>query len=130
MQYMMMFFIHPADSAKRRDPAQAGPYSASWTAYATAIRESGAFVDGRGLLPSDSASVVRLQAGQRQVQDGPYAETKEELGGYIVLEVPDLDAALAWAAKCPALPLGAVEVRPTMGSPVAANNQPQAAAAE
>lgn len=117
MQYAMLFFIHPDDAARRRDPAQAAAYTGTWMAYVAAIREAGAFVDGNGLLPAETASVVRMRDGRRQVQDGPYAETKEELGGYVILDVPDLDAALDWAAQCPALPKGAVEVRPTMPRP-------------
>ena len=124
MQYMLMFFVHPDDAAKRRDPVQAGPYTGGWMAYVGAMKETGVFVAGHGLLPSETASVVRQHNGRRQVQDGPYAETKEELAGYAVLDVPDLDAALDWAARCPALPLGAVEVRPVMVIPA------QAAAAE
>jgi hypothetical protein len=123
MQYAMLFFIHPEDGAKRRDPEQAAAYTGSWMAYIGAIREAGAFVDGAGLLPAETASVVRLHDGRRQVQDGPYADTKEELGGYVVLEVPDLDAALDWAAQCPALPKGAVEVRPVMARPTATLEQ-------
>lgn len=57
---------------------------------------------------------MRLQGGQRQVQDGPYADTKEQLGGYILIDVPDLDTALDWAARCPAAAYGAVEVRPIL----------------
>jgi hypothetical protein len=57
---------------------------------------------------------VRLKNGKRQVQDGPYADTKEQLGGYIILELPSLDAALDWAARCPAAANSAVEVRPLL----------------
>ncbi len=60
------------------------------------------------------ATTVRLRDGRRQVQDGPYADSKEQLGGYFILDVPDLDVALDWAARCPAAPGGSVEIRPVM----------------
>jgi hypothetical protein len=60
-----------------------------------------------------TATAVRVRGGERQVQDGPYADTKEQLGGFMVIEVPTLDAALAWAARCPAAEYATVEIRPT-----------------
>ncbi len=71
-------------------------------------------VGGAGLEPPYRATTIRQQHGQRHVQDGPYAEAKEQLGGYYVLEVPDLDKALEWAARCPAASTGVVEVRPNL----------------
>jgi hypothetical protein len=67
-----------------------------------------------GLQPPTMSTTVRLRDGQRVVHDGPYADTKEQLGGYFVLEVPDLDPALEWAARCPAAAAGSVEVRPLL----------------
>jgi hypothetical protein len=69
---------------------------------------------GNALVPTFSATTVRVRDGRRDVQDGPYADTKEQLGGYYVIDVPDLDAALEWAAKNPAASTGAVEVRPIL----------------
>ena len=77
-----------------------------------AIRSSGAWVFAGGLLPSDSATVVRVQNGTTTMTDGPFAETKEQLGGFWVIRVPDLDAALAWAEKCAEACGGPIEVRP------------------
>ena len=77
-----------------------------------ALVEAGTYVGGEPLQPVASATTVRLRGGKRHVQDGPYADTKEQLGGFIILELPSLDAALAWAARCPAAATGAVEVRP------------------
>lgn len=77
-----------------------------------AMRSSGAWVFGGGLLPSDSATVVRVQDGATTMTDGPFAETKEQLGGFWVIRVPDLDAALAWAEKCAEACDGPIEVRP------------------
>lgn len=71
-------------------------------------------VGGAALQPPSAATTVRQQNGKQHVQDGPYADTKEQLGGYFVIEVPDLDKALEWAARCPAAAAGAVEVRPNL----------------
>jgi hypothetical protein len=64
------------------------------------------------LQPSSSATTVRIANGKTQVLDGPYVDSKEQLGGYYLIDVPDLDAALSWAARCPAVSHGVVEVRP------------------
>jgi hypothetical protein len=71
---------------------------------------------GKGLEPPSTGTTVRLRDGERIVQDGPYADTKEQLGGFFVIDVPDLDAALDWAARCPAATDGVVEVRPVLTS--------------
>jgi hypothetical protein len=71
-------------------------------------------VGGAGLQPPPLATTVRLREGKRQVQDGPFADTKEQLGGYYVIEVPGLDQALDWAARCPSVSSGSVEVRPNL----------------
>jgi hypothetical protein len=77
-----------------------------------AMQKAGVIVGGERLRPTASATTVRSSDGKPQVLDGPYAETKEQLGGYFVVDVPDLDAAISWAARCPAASHGAVEVRP------------------
>jgi hypothetical protein len=77
-----------------------------------AMRSSGAWVFGGGLLPSASATVVRVRDGATTTTDGPFAETKEQLGGFWVIRVDDLDAALAWAEKCAEACGGPIEVRP------------------
>jgi hypothetical protein len=83
------------------------------------MRASGIVVSGHGLQLRDSATTVHLREGKRQVQDGPYADTKEQIGGYFVIEVPSLDAALEWAARCPVAATGSVEVRTVMVPPAA-----------
>ncbi|MBN9360865.1 MULTISPECIES: YciI family protein [unclassified Devosia] len=104
--------------AAQRDTAErAGPYWDAWNAYIGTLYQAGVVVKGDGLLPPATATTVRLAGGNRLVQDGPVAATKEQLAGYVVLEVPDLDAALSWAARCPAATFGAVEVRPTLPPP-------------
>ena len=111
MQYMLLVYETPEDFVSRRDARQ-DSYIAAWRAYHKSLVEAGAYIGGDALLPAGSATTVRLKSGRRQVQDGPYADTKEQLGGYILLELPSLDAALECAARCPAAATGAVEVRP------------------
>ena len=74
-------------------------------------------VGGAGLEPPLTATTVRAPEGKRRVQDGPFADTKEQLGGYYVIDVPDLDKALEWAARCPSASTGAAEIRPNMPPP-------------
>ena len=94
-------------------------YWGAWMSYVEAIRASGVVVSGAGLQPPETATTVRLKGEQRHVQDGPFADTKEQLGGFFVIDVPDLDAALAWAARSPAATDAAVEVRPVLPPPQA-----------
>lgn len=81
-------------------------------AYAEAMAKAGIHRGGERLRGVASATTVRVVDGRTQVYDGPYAEAKEQLGGFHLIDVPDLDAALAWAARCPSARRGAVEVRP------------------
>ncbi|WP_426130472.1 YciI family protein [Pararhizobium sp. PWRC1-1] len=117
MQYMLIFYENEAEFAKIDNPEQAGPYWGAWNAYIGALYESGVVIKGDALRPPSTATTVRLQAGKRLVQDGPVAATKEQLAGYVVIEVPDLDAALSWAARSPAASNGATEVRPVLPPP-------------
>jgi hypothetical protein len=115
MKYMMMFYENEAEVAAQRDnPERSGPYWDAWNAYMGALYPTGIVVGGDALLPPAAATSVRLKGGNRHVQDGPVAATKEQLAGYVVIEVADLDTALSWAARCPAATYGAVEVRPVL----------------
>jgi hypothetical protein len=78
------------------------------------MNEKGVFVAGEGLYPTQTATTVRVRGGDRDVTDGPFAETKEQLGGFYVLDVKDLDEAIEWAAKIPGSQIGSVEIRPVM----------------
>jgi hypothetical protein len=111
MQYLLM--IHSDESAMQqaRKEDMEG-MMAAYGAYMQAMREAGALRSGERLHPSSTATVVRVQNGKTSVLNGPYAEVKEQLGGYFVIEAPDLDAAIGWAARCPGAQFGAVEVRP------------------
>ncbi|HEX4236092.1 MAG TPA: YciI family protein [Caldimonas sp.] len=114
MDYMLMFYQSADDFATRADPARSPAYYAGWTAYVQAIYAAGIAKSGDGLQPPSTATTLRIGDGKRRVQDGPFAESKEQLGGFFVIDVPDLDSALAWAARAPCAATGAVEVRPTI----------------
>jgi hypothetical protein len=111
MKYVMLIFETPQNLESRKD-AERDPYVAAWRAYYNAIVAAGVYVGGAPLKDLATATTVRLREGRRHVQDGPFAEVKEQLGGFILLDAPSLDAALEWAARCPAAASGAVEVRP------------------
>ncbi len=83
------------------------------------MAQAGVIVKGDGLQGPQMATTLRLRDGKRQVQDGPFADTKEQLGGCFVIEVPDLDAALDWAAQAPSARTASVEVRPVLAMPKA-----------
>lgn len=119
MQYLIMAMETDDEFAAREDPERAEGYWASWTGYITALTESGVLTGAGGLRPPATSTTVRLRDGQRVVHDGPFADTKEQLGGYFVIEVADLDQALEWAARCPAASKGSAEVRPLLPPPVA-----------
>jgi hypothetical protein len=88
---------------------------AAGKAYGEALQAAGIFVAGAGLDSPRTATTVTVRDGKRQVHDGPYAETKEFLAGFGVIDVPDLDAALEWAARHPSAGLATIEVRPILG---------------
>ena len=84
----------------------------AFRSYAAALDAAGVLLAAEVLQPSASTTTVRMVNGELQVQDGPFADTKDQLGGSFVIDVPDLDAALQWAAKAPSVAWGAVEIRP------------------
>jgi hypothetical protein len=104
----------PTAFEAREDPARSPAHLGAWMDYLQAIRSSGVLVHSGGLQAPHTATSVQLRDGDRLVQDGPYADTKEQLGGYLLVDVPDLDAALEWAARCPAASYSGVEVRPLL----------------
>lgn len=114
MQYMLAFKEPASEIAKRSDPQAAPAYWAAWTAYIGALGQAGVIVSGNGLEPPHTATQVQMRDGKRLIHDGPYADTKEHLGGYFIIEVPGLDAALEWAARSPNVASGSTEVRPVM----------------
>ena len=119
VQYMLLFTESAAEFALRNDSEKAPAYWGAWTAYCDTLVASGIMISGAGLQPPETATTVRVRDGKRQVHDGPYAESKEMLGGIFVIEVPDLDTALEWAARAPSASYASTEVRPVMTPPPA-----------
>ena len=111
MQYLLMIYGNEAGmQAASKD--QVTQMSAAYMAYTEAMKQSGVLLANHGLMPTAQATTVRITAGKQNVLNGPFAETREQLGGYFLIEAPDLDAALSWAARCPSAAYGAIEVRP------------------
>ncbi len=110
----MQFVILPVETDEKFAERGSPDYWAAWGAFVEAINASGIVVSGSGLEPPATATTVRRRAGELVLHDGPFADSKEHLGGFFLVEVPDLDVALEWAARCPAAEYGAVEVRPVM----------------
>ncbi len=116
MQYMLIYRQDDQEFAKAKDPAQAGPYFGAWKAYMGAMAQAGVLRKGDGLQPPETATFVQIRNGKRVIQDGPFADTKEHLGGYCVIEVGSLDEALEWAARSPSSSCGSTEVRAVLGA--------------
>lgn len=114
MKYLLLQYAN--ESAMTSLPKEeAGRMHAAYMAYIDAMKQAEVLLGNHGLRPTADATTVRAPDGKPSVVNGPYAETREQLGGYFLIEVPDLDAALAWAARCPAVQHGAIEVRPVWG---------------
>ena len=111
MQYLLMLYIDEA-AAARLTPAEMAEGGAAYTAYTEALKQAGVLRGANRLRGTTAATTVRLVDGKPQVLDGPYADSKEQLAGYYLIEAPDLDAAMDWAARCPTASHGVVEVRP------------------
>ena len=111
MRYAVLIYESPKDF-ESRGGGPSDPYIAAWRAYHKALVAAGVYVGGEPLKDVGTATTVRLKDGRRHVQDGPFVEAKEQLGGFHIIDVPDLDTALAWAARCPSAARGSVEVRP------------------
>ena len=114
MKYMMLF-AEPDHHIQQRRSAEAPAYWAAWSAFAKSLNESGLVVEGNALQEKTTATTVRVTNGKRVVQDGPFADAKEQLAGYFILEVPNIDPVLEWAAKVPGVETGTVvEIRPIL----------------
>ena len=110
MQYALLIYTQEPDAPPSDGEVQ--EVMAAYNAYTESIRADGSFVAGEALQPSATATTVRVRDGQTLTTDGPFAETKEVFGGYYVIEAPDLDAAIASAARIPGARSGSIEVRP------------------
>jgi hypothetical protein len=123
MQYLLLIHDDEALWAGMSE-AERGRYFQEYMAYTNDLIEAGVYVGGNQLQPTETATVVRIRDGETLTTDGPFAETKEQLGGYYLIEVESLDDALEWAAKIPSARLGAIEVRPVVPSRVEAGTRP------
>jgi hypothetical protein len=111
MQYLLL--IYGNETAMLNLPKEvSSQMHAAYLAYTEAMKKAGVLVGSNRLRPTSEATTVRAPGGKQSVLDGPFAETKEQLGGYYLIEAPDLDAALSWAARCPGAQHGTIEVRP------------------
>ena len=111
MQYVLMLHVDDSMWPKlSREQQEQG--MAAYFAYNEALAKAGAMVASHRLQPRATASTVRIENGNLQVLDGPFADSKEQLGGIYIIDVPDHKAALDWAARCPAAGHGTIEVRP------------------
>jgi hypothetical protein len=116
MQYLLMLYSDEAGWSHMTE-AQQQQGMAAYMAYTEALKKAGAWKGSNRLQPIASATTVRIKDGKQQVLDGPYADSKEQLGGYYLIEAPDLDSAIAWAARCPGASHGTIEVRPVWELP-------------
>ena len=112
MRYaLLIHYPQPAAPSVSQEEIQAG--MAAFQSYARSLEDAGVLRSAEVLQPISSATSVSVKEGKLRVQDGPFADTKEAFAGIFMLDVPDLDAALAWAEKCPAAQWGTVEIRPS-----------------
>ncbi len=111
MQYLLLIYGKETELTQLPKEKATEMYGA-YMAFKEAMTKAGVLLGNSGLRPTSQATTVRAPDGKKSVVNGPFAETKEQLGGYFLIEVPDLDAALSWASRCPAAQYGAVEVRP------------------
>ena len=120
MQYLLLIYGDERAQSegweKLSEEERSGEMRA-WYSYTEELQKAGVHVAGEALQPTGAAKTIRVEGGERLVTDGPFAETKEQLGGYYVVDVDSEEQALDWAAKMPSLPNGSVEVRPIMVFP-------------
>ena len=121
MHYAILCYETPDDFACREDPERQSVYRGAHADFLQSLRDANvaatSVAGGAGLVAPHAATTLRVRGGSRQVVDGPYSDIKERLGGIYLIDVPDLDAALSWAERCPSAHTGAVEVRPAMYAP-------------
>jgi hypothetical protein len=113
MRYLLLIYQNEADHAKLSQEELGAEYAA-YMAYGEEVQKRGAFLSGEALQPTNTATTVRVRGGKTLSTDGPFAETKEQLGGYYLLNCKDLDEAIEFAAKIPAAKDGSIEIRPIM----------------
>ena len=111
MRYLLLIYADESQYAGMSEPELQADM-AKWWEYDSAIKGAGAASAGEALQPTTTGTTVRVRDGKTLTTDGPFAETKEQLGGYYVLDVENLDAAIEWAHKCPGAQYGSIELRP------------------
>ncbi len=111
MHYMLLIYADQSQYPKMKE-SEIGELMGAYQRFTTELKGSGALVGANRLQPTIAATTVRVRAGKTLLTDGPFAETKEQLGGYYLIDVPNLDEALRWAAKLPSSAHGSIEVRP------------------
>jgi hypothetical protein len=116
MKYALLAHVNKEAADQFKDANAQAAAAAAGRAYGEALRAAGIFIAGAGLESPEMTTTVSVRDGKRQVHDGPYAETKEFLAGFVIIDVPNLDAALEWAARSPHAAHAFVEVRPLAGS--------------
>ena len=114
MQYLLLIYRNEAEHGKMDAAERASKMTAEYGAFTQSIIQSGHFKAGDGLQPTTTATTVRVRDGKMLTTDGPFAETREQLGGYYLVEAKDLDTALGIAARIPGAKAGSIEVRPIM----------------
>ncbi len=113
MQYLLLIYHSEAEGAKMSPADQSAMYG-EYFKFTQEIRDSGNYLGGNPLKPTNTATTVRVRNAKRVVTDGPFAETKEQLGGYYLIEANDLDQAISIAARIPGARFGSIEVRPIL----------------
>ncbi|HVZ30237.1 MAG TPA: YciI family protein [Asticcacaulis sp.] len=114
MKFSLIIYETPEAFATRHDPVNAAAYWAAWPAYTKALMDAGVMAGGAGLQEPATATSIRFGPSGQTIEDGPFAETKEMLGGIYIIDVPSLDEAMKWAARMPLQYGGTVEVRPNL----------------
>jgi hypothetical protein len=112
-QYMLLIYADPSQGPAEGSPEAQAEF-AEWATYTESLRDAGVLVSGEPLEPPSTSTTVAMRNGERVVTDGPFADTKEWLGGFYVIDAPDLDAALDHASRMPNINYASVEVRPVM----------------
>jgi hypothetical protein len=113
MKYLLLIYSdEKADASATKEEVDA--WMGEYNAYTEALGKSGAMQAGEALQPTATATTVRVRDGKKSTTHGPFAETKEQLGGYYLIETNNLDEAIEWAARCPGARVGSIEVRPVM----------------
>jgi hypothetical protein len=124
--YLLLLYADEVDAAEQAEREAELP---QWMQYAQDLRDAGVFLGSDRLYPVESATTVRVRNDETELVDGPFAVTKEFLGGYFLIECADLDDALKWAARAPIARYGSVEVRPVMDLTMPVASEPAAAQA-